>query len=102
MHRIEPGKCPSPLCPVCEKKVETHDHVYQCRHHISRANQLRTLETLREWGKRRNLHTVLIRVFLQHLNAWMRGTDIDTQHRTVHLDAIHTAIVEAVEEQYEI
>ena len=32
----------------------------------------------------------------------MRGTDIDTQHRTVHIDPIHTTIEEAVEEQYEI
>ena len=47
-------------------------------------------------------HTVLLTVFLQHLNAWMRNIDIDTQHRTVHIDPIHTAIGEAVEEQYEI
>ena len=32
----------------------------------------------------------------------MRGTDIDTQHRTVHLDAIHIIIGETVEEQYKI
>ena len=53
-------------------------------------------------GKKRNVNSILLTVFLQHLHAWMRKTDIDTQHRTIHIDPIHTAIGEAVEEQFVI
>ena len=90
------------MCPVCEQEVETNNYLYQCDHHMSRANQLKALETLREWGKKMKVHTVLLTVFLQHLNAWMRKIDIDTQHRTIYIDPIHTAIGEAVEEQFVI
>ena len=28
MYIIEPVKCPSPMCPVCEQEEETNNHVY--------------------------------------------------------------------------
>ena len=86
----------------CTEEVETNNHLYQCDHHISRTNQVKALETLKEWGRKRKVHTVLLTVFLQHLDAWMRKIDIDTQHRTIYIDPIHTAIGEAVEEQFVI
>ena len=52
MQRIEPEKFQSPMYLLCEQEEETDNNLYQCGHHISRANQLKALITIREWGKK--------------------------------------------------
>ena len=102
LSSLVPQQHPTPLCPICETKQETNDHVYKCGHHTCRAAQITGLERVRAWAKKKKMHPLTISVFLQHINAWMRGTSVDMTDRFLEANSTHTKLQQAIQEQDEI
>ena len=102
LHRCNPKKYPSNKCPVCKSEEEINDHIYRCLHHTSRLAQLKALHMIRMWGRKRNAHPLIIVAITCYLHTWMRGKEIDMEHRFIKSNPIHNKIWEAVQTQSSI
>ena len=97
-----PPRHPHPYCLICEISEESNDHVFQCGHHTSRAAQIKSLETIRAWGKKMKIYPIMMSNLLQYINAWMRQKPFDRTRRFLEHNPIHKRLTKAIGEQNEI
>ena len=102
LHRRNPKKYPSDKCSVCKLEEETNEHIYRCPHHTSRLAQLKALNGIRTWGHKRKAHPLIIVAITRYLHTWMRGKEIDMEHRFSKSNPIHNKIWDAVQTQNSI
>ena len=94
-----PPAHPHPNCPICSDTIETHDHIFQCDNPVSRAEQQINLKRIRKWGKKKGMQSLMVSIFVRHINAWMRSKTLDMKGRLLSGNMMHKQLIQAISEQ---
>ena len=52
-------------------------------------SQVKCLEAIRVWGKKRKMYPLMMSIILRHIHAWMRQTPLDMSKRLLAHKSLH-------------